>query len=210
MDGRIRFARLLRPFPPPVRLTHMDLLRLNQDPDPLTLARLRKRCRRSQARVYRQYADAAWHLARRLAGCEQLARDAIQDAFVKAFERIGDFTGPDGFGAWLRRILVNRIMDLHRQRGRESGLEGQPEAWHEHAHEPVLDLASALDRLDPVDRQVLWLFDVEGLNHAEIAGLNGQSLSWSKSRLSRARARMRALLEPDQQRPAERVRSQHG
>lgn len=188
----------------------MDPLRLNQDPDPLTLARLRKRCRRAQALVYGQYADAAWTLARRLAACEDMARDAVQDAFVRAFERIGDFVGPDGFGAWLRRILANRVMDLHRQRGRETNLDGTAESWHAPAFGSVLDLDAALVRLDPVDRQVLWLYDVEGLNHAEIAALNGQGLSWSKSRLSRARARMRALLRTDDERPAQQARSQHG
>ncbi|MCC5866144.1 MAG: sigma-70 family RNA polymerase sigma factor [Wenzhouxiangella sp.] len=185
-------------------------MRLNQNPDPLTLKRLRKRCRRTQAQVYAQYADAAWTLARRLAGCEEMARDALQDAFVRAFERIDDFVGPDGFGAWLRRILVNRVMDLHRQRSRVTDLEGLPERWQDHGFGPALDLDAALARLDALDRQVIWLYDVEGLSHAEIAALNGQTLSWSKSRLSRARARMRALLQTDDERPARQARSHHG
>ena len=188
----------------------MDPLRLNQDLDLLTLKRLRKRCRRTQAQVYAQYADEAWNLARRLAGCEEMARDAMQDAFVRAFERIGDFHGPDGFGAWLRRILVNRVMDLHRQRSRVTDLENLPESGHAHAFGSVLDLDAALARLNPLDRQVIWLYDVEGLSHAEIAALNDQSLSWSKSRLSRARARMRDLLQTDDQRPAQQARSHHG
>jgi RNA polymerase sigma-70 factor (ECF subfamily) len=59
-----------------------------------------------------------------------------------------------------------------------------------------MDLESALARLGHDDRAVVWLHDVEGYNHKEIAELFGKTESFSKTRLSRARARLREWLEP--------------
>jgi RNA polymerase sigma factor (sigma-70 family) len=58
-----------------------------------------------------------------------------------------------------------------------------------------MDLESALASLDDEDRAVVWLHDVEGYGHKEIGELFGRTESFSKTRLSRARARLRALLE---------------
>jgi RNA polymerase sigma-70 factor (ECF subfamily) len=60
----------------------------------------------------------------------------------------------------------------------------------------AMDLESALARLNAPDRAVVWLHDVEGYNHREIARLFGKTESFSKTRLSRARTRLRELLEP--------------
>ena len=59
-----------------------------------------------------------------------------------------------------------------------------------------MDLDAALGELGPEDRAVVWLHDVEGYNHREIAELFGKTESFSKTRLSRARSRLRSLLEP--------------
>lgn len=163
--------------------------------DDITLAALKKDCRRTQETVYRRFAPAAWTLAVRMTGCEARAWDAVQAGFVRAFERAGQVRKGQRFGAWLKRIIVNQVMDQHRQRLaplEESVTEPSIEAPD---HDGSIDLGRALDRLDPVDRMVLWLHDAEGMTHMEIAELGGQSLSWSKSRLSRARARIRPYLD---------------
>ena len=59
-----------------------------------------------------------------------------------------------------------------------------------------MDLDSALAMLGQEDRSVVWLHDVEGYNHKEIADLFGKTESFSKTRLSRARAKLREMLEP--------------
>lgn len=164
--------------------------------DELSLAALKKRCPKTQARVYRDYSTAAWTLGLRLSGCEAQAWDAVQAGFVRAFERIGQLRDAAAFGPWLRRLIVNQVMDQHRRR-----FEALPDD-HDHAAESAspedrLDLEQALARLEPLDRAVLWLHDVEGLTHPEIAELAGQTPSWSKSRLSRTRARVRGWLQAD-------------
>lgn len=181
--------------------------------DELALARLRQGCRQTQERVYRRYAGPAWNLALRLSGCEARAWDAVQEAFLAAFRRIGQFRGPRGFGFWLRRILVNTVMDQHRRSAREAPLPesgpGPSPEWAAESDPRWLDLESALARLDAPDRQVIWLYDVEGMTHAEIAEATGQTVPWSKTRLSRARARLRELLGIDEMNAMEAT-SGHG
>ena len=164
--------------------------------DELTLSALKRGCRRAQERVYRDYSGAAWTLGVRLSGCEAQAWDAVQAGFVRAFERISQLRDAAAFGPWLRRLIVNQVMDQHRRRFEALPADHDP-IFHQTSAEDRLDLNQALLRLDPMDRSVLWLHDVEGLTHAEIAELAGQTTSWSKSRLSRTRAQMRSWLEPN-------------
>ena len=163
--------------------------------DDVTLAALKRDCRRTQEKVYRVFSRPAWTLAVRLSGNEATAWDAVQNGFVKAFEKIAQLERADRFGAWLRRIIVNQVMDAGRR-----ALDPLPEHYDPGAsapdHDGAVDLLRALGKLEPMDRAVIWLHDVEGLTHAEIAETLEQSVPWSKTRLSRARARARQLLHP--------------
>ena len=170
--------------------------------DEISLAALKRDCRRTQERVYRAFSPAAWTLAVRICGCEAQAWDAVQAGFVRAFEKVGQLRQPERFGPWLRRIIVNQVMDFHRQR-----FEALPDSLDQADESPTspadeMDLEQALGRLDLADRSVLLLHDAEGLTHTEIAEMAGQTVSWSKSRLSRARARMRHFLDTE---PAEQA-----
>ena len=171
----------------------MTVIAFDHPLDELTLGRLRGNCRRTQEQVYRRYADAAWTLAVRLTGCEATAWDAVQESFVRAFRQVPQLRSGSSFGPWLRRIVVNQAMDQHRARRRESRAD-PPEASVTAAEPAWLDLETALARLDPTDRLVLWLHDAEGMTHEEISELAGNTRSWSKSRLVRARARMQRML----------------
>lgn len=166
----------------------------NQPLDALCLKRLARQCRRTQEQVYRSFVDPAWTLAVRLTGCEAGAWDAVQEGFVRAFRQAGQLRDGSAFGFWLRRIIVNQAMDVHRIRSRESAEE--PRESSSSAPDPAwIDLETELARLDPVDRMVLWLHDAEGMTHEEIASLADKTVSWSKTRLSRTRARVRAALD---------------
>lgn len=166
----------------------------NQPLDALCLKRLARQCRRTQEQVYRSFVDPAWTLAVRLTGCEAGAWDAVQEGFVRAFRQAGQLRDGSAFGFWLRRIIVNQAMDVHRIRGRETAEE--PRESSSSAPDPAwIDLETELARLDPVDRMVLWLHDAEGMTHEEIASLADKTVSWSKTRLSRTRARVRAALD---------------
>src|SRR5699024_2154698 len=126
-------------------------------------------------------------------------------AFVLAFERVGQLRQAGQFGFWLRRILINQVMDQHRWQAVEQS--EITECGEARDHDVALDLTRALAGLDELDRQVVWLHDAEGMKHAEIAALAGRTVSWSKSRLARARAKLRKRLTAGEV-PARRV--EHG
>ena len=118
---------------------------------------------------------------------------------------IGQFRGEAALGSWIRRIAVSKALMYLRSawtsRGQSladdwqdatpddavgQGLSRQPDT--------ALDLDAALARLPSVSRAVVWLHDVEGFTHKEIAVLMGRTESFSKSQLSRAYQRLRPLL----------------
>jgi len=165
--------------------------------DPAHLAALKKNCRQAQERTYRCFAPAAWTLAVRLCGCEARAWDAVQAGFVRAFERIGQLRQADRFGPWLKRIIIHQVFDQGRHSPRATPVDEPVDDRTAGAIEDRVDLEQALLELPAIDRWVVWLHDAEGLTHAEIAELSGQTVSWSKSRLARARARLRPRLNPE-------------
>lgn len=160
--------------------------------------------RAAQARLYEQFATTVYTLARRLLARPELAEDALQDTFVEVIRGLPAFRGEAPVGMWIRRIAVNRcLMQLRSpwQRYRASlpdeGLAVTQDASGE--WQDVLDMERALEELPATARAVVWLHDVEGYTHVEIARSMRATPSFSKSQLARAYARMRrwADLETD-------------
>lgn len=166
----------------------------NQRLNAWTLASVRRGNRKARERVYRMLADPAWNLALRLTGSEANASDAVQEAFARMFERVTQYRGEAPFGMWFRRILINEVCDQMRRQGKLRPLDDAPDPIQAPPDTRWLDLEKALEALSPDDRLVVWLYDVEGMSHREIAETTGKSEPWSKSRLSRARSRLRALV----------------
>jgi len=174
--------------------------------DVIFRARCGEECARAQ--IYAVVAPATFGLIRRIVAHRALAEDLFQDTMMTVFERLGSYRGEAPLGAWVRRIAVTRcLMHLrspwHRarltlDRSADEGAANDPafnlvapETRAEH-----LDLERALDSLSPTARAVVWLYDVEGYSHEEIAQSFGRSISFSKSQLARAHARLREWFEP--------------
>lgn len=165
----------------------------------------------AQAAIYRGIGPAVFALTRRLVGNRAVAEDLFQDTMMTMFQRLGDFRGEAPLGIWLRQIAVTRCLmylrsPWHRARLQwESADDDSP-----HPLLPVtpatssdaLDVERALASLTPVARAVVWLFEVEGYSHEEIARLFGRSVSFSKSQLARALARLRQGLAPQEDQEA--------
>ena len=140
-------------------------------------------------------------LARRLVGSE-LADEATQDVFVRAWTKLGSFRGDAQFSTWLHRlavhVLIRRAQTARRRERRDTTLPLGLEAPRTSDPHTRLDLDSAMASLDHVLRQVVVLHDMEGYSHEEIAALLGIGISASRMRLSRARAVLRAfIVEPE-------------
>ncbi len=161
------------------------------------LARLAAGDEAAIAATYRDYRGAIYTLAYRICQCEQEAMDVLQDTFVQAFTRIHQFRGESLWG-WLRQIAINQCLSRLRKlkRARLKLLTDSDGVLANDAGPGVrLDLAAAFARLPADTRAVVWLYDVEGYSHQEIAALFGRSVSFSKTQVSRAHQKMRDWLD---------------
>jgi RNA polymerase sigma-70 factor (ECF subfamily) len=115
---------------------------------------------------------------------------------LQAFKSVHQYREQAPIGFWLRQIAINKVWMHHRQRQRYV-----EDPCFEHVEAPQVDhladqqLEDLLKYLSPVARTVVWLYHVEGYSHEEIADMQGKSLSFSKSQLSRAHQKLRHLLE---------------
>ncbi len=157
-----------------------------------------------------RYQGAVYNVCLRVLGSQQAAEDATQETFISAYRSLGRFRG-GLFRAWLFRIATNACYDeLRRRRARPSVSLDEPAADDErtrdvpdtaatpdeHAERRELAgvLQGALAELPADQRVVIILCDVQGLDYLEIAQATGVSLGTVKSRISRARSRLRVLL----------------
>jgi RNA polymerase sigma-70 factor (ECF subfamily) len=169
----------------------------------------------AQAHIYEVLAPAVHGLIRRIVGNRALAEDLFQDTMMAVFERLESFRGEAPLGAWVRQVAVTRCLmylrsPWHRARLALDRVDDAydtscgdprarpeilriaiPESWSDQ-----MDLERALATLSPTARAVVWLYDVEGYSHEEIARQFGRTVSFSKSQLARAHARLREWYEP--------------
>lgn len=160
----------------------------------------------------------AYNVAYRIMGDTDAAADATQDAFVKAFKSIEQYKG-GSFKSWLMRIVTNTCYDqlrYHKRRPTEA-LESE-EAESEYTphliddaeppeevalrHELGEMLQQAINLLPPEQQMVLILSDTEGFSYQEIADITASSLGTVKSRLNRARTKLRDILQQQELLPA--------
>ena len=150
-------------------------------------------------RVYRAYEGTVYSLARRISRSPEDAEDALQETFLEVCRSMGNFRGtePGSLTAWIKRIAASKaLMKIRRAKYRdgEELFEDAAPARPEGDAGLRMDLEAVLDRLSDTARAVVWLHDVEGYTHEDIAELMGKSVSFSKSQLSRSHARLRKWL----------------
>lgn len=158
------------------------------------------------------YQNRVYNLAYRIIGEPDAAADATQEAFISAYKALRRFRGGN-FRAWLMRIVTNACYDELRRRKRrpQSSLDELtelnesspllvsqnspgPEEQQQNA-ELVQAIQRCLEELTDEQRTAAVLCDVEGYDYNEIAGIMSTSLGTVKSRLSRARAKLRDCLQ---------------
>ena len=163
---------------------------------------------RAQAAIYAAVAPATFGLVRRLAGSRALAEDLFQETMMTVFQSLASFRGEAPLGAWVRQIAVSKCLmylrsPWHRARLRLSSESDSDGRWMETLlpatpapRAEIVDVERALASLPPTARAVVWLFEIEGYSHEEIAQSFGRSVSFSKSQLARAHVKLRQWFEP--------------
>jgi RNA polymerase sigma-70 factor (ECF subfamily) len=151
--------------------------------------------------LYDAHVERVYRLAYRMSGRDDLAQDFTQDAFIRAFGRLGDFRGDAAFGTWLHTIamsvILNGLRKVKRFDAREASLdETVAIAARSPGAEPDLRqrMAAAIDALPEGYRAVLVMHDVEGYTHQEIGAALGIADGTSKAQLFRARQKLRTAL----------------
>src|ERR1041385_3973221 len=154
--------------------------------------------------LYRAFETPVYNLARRILRHPEDAEDVLQETFLEVVRSIRAYRGEGHLWGWVRRIAASKaLMRIRRDQVRseevfdEESTEGAP---------PVgvparIDLERAMARLSETSRAVVWLHDVEGYTHEEIAEMMGKTVSFSKSQLARAHTRLRRMLDEEGARP---------
>src|SRR3989442_4767583 len=146
--------------------------------------------------LYRAFETPVYNLVRRILRRPEDAEDVLQETFLEVVRNIKQFRGEGYLWGWIRRIATTKaLMRIRREQVRETeSLDEEPgkPGMHVGAN---LDLERAFDRLSETSRAVVWLHDVEGYTHEEIAGQMGKTVSFSKSQLARAHTRLRRMLD---------------
>lgn len=149
--------------------------------------------------LMRRHEDKIFGLALRMTGTRADALDATQDAFVAAFRKARTFKGTSAFSTWLYRIGINACHDLLRKKSKLVPTEEiDPGATPDNIAEEVglrMDLAVALQELNPDYRQAVLMHDVGGFPYEDIAALTGVHVGTVKSRISRGRKKLAEMLE---------------
>ena len=165
-------------------------------------------------RLVLAYQDLAYNLAFRMLGDEGTAEDTTQIAFISAYNNLGSYRG-GSFKAWVLRMVTNACYDELRRRQRhpttplepiiDNDDEMESPGWladdhpspEETAEQNELEQAiqNCLNNLPDEFRTVAILIDVQGMDYEEAAGVIGKPLGTVKSRLARARGKLRQCLQ---------------
>lgn len=174
--------------------------------EPTLLVRAQEGDVRSFEVLARRHQAALYRLAVRVMGDPAEAEDALQEALLDAWRRIGSFRGDSAFGTWMYRIVLNRCAQMLRRRrpepvGRPADAPAPDTPEHSPERSAELDagmaaLAHAVAALR-TDLRICWVLrELEGLGYADIASVTGASEDAVRGRIHRARVQLAEVMRP--------------
>ncbi|MBW6461304.1 MAG: sigma-70 family RNA polymerase sigma factor [Bacteroidales bacterium] len=173
---------------PTVKNIHEDLIRGCRVND-----------RKAQVQVYKLYYKAMYNTALRILNDTAEAEDVMQEAFLEAFKNIDTYREESSFGAWLKRIVINKSIDELRKAKDlvyldeveiEIADKADEEDFIRVLSTKVEEIRKAIHRLPDSYRVILSLYLLEGYDHEEIAQILDISYNLSRTRYSRARRKL--------------------
>ncbi|HQH25269.1 MAG TPA: sigma-70 family RNA polymerase sigma factor [Bacteroidales bacterium] len=155
---------------------------------------------KAQFQIYKLYYKAMYNTSLRIVNNSMEAEDIMQESFLSAFEKIDSYSGTVSFGAWLKRIVINRSLDaLGKRKAIFEDIESyvgiideSPEetSINEEIESKAEKIKTAIKELPDGYRIILSLYILEGYDHDEISEILNISSSTSRSQLSRAKSRL--------------------
>ncbi len=179
-------------------------MRRNQNsPNPsLLFEACRKGEKKAQLEVYKRYYKAMYNISLRLLNNAEDAEDVMQESFLSAFKNIASWKGEVSFGAWLKRIVINRSLDLIRTRKALISLDAVPDIAEENEEEylnykdiqPEM-IAESIAALPDGYRTILSLYLIEGYDHEEISEILHITNATSRTQYHRAKKQLAGIIK---------------
>ncbi len=161
--------------------------------------------RKAQMQLYNQYCNGMYIVAKRFVSDSMEAEDVVQEAFIKAFKKLHQYKAEVTFGAWLKRIVINKSIDLLKSK-KQQLLElnevhlkvvdqDYDDNWLVDDAITIDEVKAAIEQLPETYKYVVMLFLIEGYDHQEISGILGISEVASRTQLSRGKTKLKDLLK---------------
>ena len=180
---------------------------LNQPIQPMFQSNVVEKCkandRSAQLQLYRKYCDGMFIVAMRFVKNTDDAEDVLQESFIKAFQKLHQFKGDVTFGAWLKRIVINKSIDfLKSKKDNVVALdEGYMQVvedddnWNVPSTINIEQVRNAIDDLQSKYKYVVLMYLLEGFDHQEISQVLNISESACRTRLLRGKGHLKELLK---------------
>jgi RNA polymerase sigma-70 factor (ECF subfamily) len=157
---------------------------------------------KAQMELYKRYYKAMYNIALRILNDTGEAEDVMQESFLSAFQKLETYRGEVTFGSWLKKIVINRSLDILKVRKTIITLEAAPEIENDEPDEDYLKykelsieiVKKALMDLPEGYRVVLTLYLIEGYDHEEISQILKISNATSRTQYHRAKKHLAAKL----------------
>lgn len=163
---------------------------------------------KAQFQIYKLYYKAMYNTSLRIVNDTMEAEDIMQESFLSAFEKIDTYSGTVSFGAWLKKIVINRSLDaLNKRKAIFEDIEAHTGLSDTTTEDRQIDeevdmkvevIKEAINRLPDGYRIILSLYLLEGYDHDEISEILSISSSTSRSQLSRAKQKLLSELKKRQ------------
>ncbi len=160
--------------------------------------------RKAQVQLYNQYCNGMYIVAKRFVKDDMDAEDVLQEAFIKAFSKLHQYQAEVTFGAWLKRIVINKSIDfLKSKKERLVELEeahlkvidtDDDDKWLVDDAITVNEVKDAINKLPDKYKYVVMLYLIEGYDHQEISEILNISEVASRTQLSRGKVKLQELL----------------
>ncbi len=154
----------------------------------------------AQFEIYRLYYKSMYNSSLRIVGIPEEAEDIMQESFLAAFLKLKYYSVEVSFGAWLKKIVINRSLDELRKRKvlfeeLHAELPVEDELYSDADAVTVEEIKSAINLLSDGYRTILSLILLEGYDHEEVSEILGIKNVTSRTQYSRARQKLREILE---------------
>jgi len=159
--------------------------------------------RQAMAVIYKNYSQAVYGLLFRMVWEKDIAQELMQDTFIDVMTKLSTYRTDSNLYAWIRKVAVNNCLMYFRKNKKrlvelcEESHSLNYQAKNLSSQDSQIDVQKLLKKLTPKRRLLVWLHEVEGMTHKEIADVVNKSVSYSKTELSRALSQLREYISEE-------------